>query len=60
MKRSRLIELVGAAAGASAVGFASVAASSDDRTLHLAAGPADFAALGLGQTIAMRRPARHV
>jgi hypothetical protein len=60
MKRSRWVQLVGAAAGAMAVGFASCAeaASSDGQKLHLAKTPADFAALGLGRTIAVREDGR--
>jgi len=60
MKRSRWVQLVGAAATAIAVGFASCAeaASSDDQKLHLATTPADFAALGLGPTIATREDGR--
>ena len=51
---SRLVRFLGVAVGAMAVGLASCAhaASSDDQRLHLAATPADFAALGLGQKIA--------
>ena len=47
MKRSRWVQLVGAAAAAMAVGFAAcaVAAPSDDQKLHLATTPADFAAI---------------
>ena len=58
--RSRWVQLVGAAAGALAVGFAACAeaAASDDQKLHLATTPADFAALGLGQTIAVREDGR--
>jgi len=60
MKRSRWVHLVGVAAGAMAVGFAACAeaAPSDDQKLHLATRPADFAALGLGPTIAMREDGR--
>jgi hypothetical protein len=60
MQRSHWVLLVGAAAGAVAVGFASCAdaAASDDQKLHLATTPADFAALGLGQTIAVREDGR--
>jgi hypothetical protein len=60
MKRSRWVQLVGAAAATVAVGFASCsdAAVSDDQKLHLATTPADFAALGLGQTIAVREDGR--
>lgn len=61
MMRSRWVRLVGAAAGALAMGFASYAgaASSADEKLHLATSPADFAALGLGPTIAVQEDGRH-
>jgi hypothetical protein len=60
MKRTGWVQLVGAAAGSIAVGLASqgAAAPSGDQVLHLATTPADFAALGLGQTIAMREDGR--
>ncbi|HUO13134.1 MAG TPA: hypothetical protein VMU37_10310 [Caulobacteraceae bacterium] len=60
MQRSRWARLVGAAAGAMAVAFAACGepARADDQKLHLAAAPADFAALGLGQTIAVREDGR--
>ncbi|THD59623.1 hypothetical protein [Phenylobacterium sp.] len=60
MKPSRWIQLVGGAAGAMAVGSAAYAqpATSDDQKLHLATSPADFAALGLGQTVAVREDGR--
>jgi hypothetical protein len=60
MKRSRWVQLVGAATGAMAVGFAfsAEAASSDDQKLHLATTPADFAALDLGQAVAVREDGR--
>jgi hypothetical protein len=59
MKSSRWVRSIGAL-GALAVGLASSAASasSDDQKLHLATTPADFAALGLGQKIAMREDGR--
>jgi hypothetical protein len=46
---------MGGAVGAIAVGLASCAeaASADDQKLHVAAAPADFAALGIGQKIAI-------
>jgi hypothetical protein len=61
MKRSHWVQLIGAVAGTIAVGVAScaAAASSDDQKLHLATTPADFAALGLGPTIAVREDGRH-
>src|ERR1700730_1011486 len=51
----RWARFTGVAVGAIAVGFAScaVAPSSDDQKLRVAAAPADFAALGLGQKIAI-------
>jgi hypothetical protein len=57
---SHWIRLMGAAVGAMAVGVASFAgaASSGDQALHLAATPADFAALGIGQKIAVREDGR--
>jgi len=60
MKRSRWVQLVGVTAGAAAVSLAScaAAASADDQKLHLAASPADFAALGLGQKVAVREDGR--
>lgn len=61
MQRSRWVRLVGAAAaGVMAMGLASCAqaASSEDQKLHLATAPADFATLGLGQTIAVREDGR--
>jgi len=55
MKSASWVRLIGAAAGAITVGLAShaEATSSDDQKLHLAAASADFAALGLGPTIAV-------
>lgn len=58
MDRSRWFRWLGVAAGAMAVGFASCAGASDDKTLHLATTPADFTALGLGPTIAVREDGR--
>ncbi|HTX49413.1 MAG TPA: hypothetical protein VME40_08485, partial [Caulobacteraceae bacterium] len=60
MKLSRWGRWAGAAAGAVAVGFSAcaTAASSEDQKLHLATSPADFAALGLGQTVAVREDGR--
>jgi hypothetical protein len=55
------ISFMGVAVGAMAVGlaaFAEAASSSDDQKLHLATTPADFAALGLSQTIAVREDGR--
>src|SRR5258707_572791 len=50
MMNSRLSRFMGVVVGAIAVGFASgaKAASSYDQKLHVAAAPADFAALGIG------------
>jgi hypothetical protein len=55
MMNSRWARFMGVVVGAIAVGFASgaEAASSDDQKLHVAATPADFAALGIGQKIAV-------
>jgi len=55
MMNSRLSRFMGVVVGAIAVGFASgaKAASSYDQKLHVAAAPADFAALGIGQKIAI-------
>jgi hypothetical protein len=60
MGRSLWVQAVGAAALATAVGFAScaAAATSDADKLHLAAAPSDFTTLGLGQTIAVREDGR--
>jgi hypothetical protein len=57
---SRWVRLMSVAVGAVAVGMASFAgaASVDDQKLHLAATPADFAALGIGQQIAVREDGR--
>jgi len=57
---SRWIRSMGVAVGAIAVGLASCAkaAPSDDKKLHLATTPADFAVLGIGQTIAVREDGR--
>jgi hypothetical protein len=54
------VRLVGVAVGAVTLGLTSSAgaASPDDEKLHLATTPADFAALGLGQTIAAREDGR--
>jgi len=55
MMNSRWAGFMGVAVGAMVVGLAScaVAPSSDDQKLHVAATPGDFAALGLGQKIAV-------
>jgi hypothetical protein len=64
MMKSRWVRFMGAAVGAIAVGLASFAeaGSSDDQKLHLATTPADFAAHGVGQKVAVwedgRRTAR--
>src|SRR5260370_28588029 len=61
MLNSRWVRFVGVAIGAMAVGLAAgvQAAPTDDQKLHLAATPADFAALGIGKTIAVREDGRH-
>jgi len=55
MMKSRWARFMGVAVGAIAVGLAwcAEAASADDQKLHVAATPADFAALGIGQKIAI-------
>jgi hypothetical protein len=55
MINSRWDRFIGVAVGAIAVGLAlrAEAASSNNQTLHVAATPADFAALGIGQKIAV-------
>lgn len=55
MMNSRWARFMGVVFGAIAVGFAlgAQAASSDDQKLHVAATAADFAALGIGQKIAI-------
>jgi hypothetical protein len=55
MMNSRWARFVGVAVGAIAVGLAlrAEAASSNNQMLHVAATPADFAALGIGQKIAI-------
>jgi hypothetical protein len=55
MMNSRWARFISAAVGAIAVGVAScaVAAPSEDQKLHVAATPADFAALGIGEKIAI-------
>src|ERR1700691_1658306 len=60
MARSRWFRFVSVAIGAVAAGLAASAgaASPDDQKLHLATSPADFAALGLGQTVAVREDGR--
>ena len=60
MASSRWISLTGAAVGVIAMGLASFARaeSADEQKLHLAASPADFAALGIGQKIAIREDGR--
>jgi hypothetical protein len=57
---SRWVRFMGGAVWAMAVGFASFAgaASFGDQNLHLATTPADFAALGIGQQIAVREDGR--
>ena len=55
---SRWVRFMGGAAIAVGLASCAQAASSDDQKLHLAATPADFAALGLGQTIAVREDGR--
>lgn len=57
---SRWVRSMGVAVGAMAVGLASIAgaAPSDDLKLHLATTPADFAALGIGEKIAVREDGR--
>jgi hypothetical protein len=54
------VRLMGVAVGAIAVGQTACAeaAASGDQRLHLAAAPADFAALGIGQKIAVREDGR--
>ena len=54
----RWVRLMVSAAGAMATGVASYAGASDDQKLHLATAPTDFAALGLGPTIAVREDGR--
>jgi len=60
MPRSHWVRTVGAVVGALTLGLAPCAnaAPSDDQKLHLATSPADFAALGIGQTIAVREDGR--
>jgi len=61
MVRSRWVQWMGVAVGVIAVGLAScaeAAAPSGDQKLHLATTPADFAALGIGQQIAVREDGR--
>ena len=60
MAGSPWIRTVSATIGAIAVGLASFAeaAAADDQKLHLATTLADFAALGIGQTIAVREDGR--
>jgi len=60
MPRLYPVRLVGAAIGALALSLASLAAAapSNDQTLHLATAPAEFAALGIGPTIAVREDGR--
>ena len=60
MMNSRWVRLLAVAAGAMAVGLAACAeaAPADDQKLHLAAAPADFAALGIGDKIAVREDGR--
>ena len=61
MINSRWVRFMGVAVGAMAMGLASLAgaaSSADDQKLHLATAPADFAALGLGQKIAIREDGR--
>jgi hypothetical protein len=55
MLPSRWVRFMGVTVGAMAMGLASYAeaASADAQKLHVAAAPADFAALGIGQTIAI-------
>src|ERR1700681_4013401 len=55
MMNSRWARFLCVAVGAIAMGLAlcAEAASSEDQRLHVAATPADFAALGIGQTIAI-------
>ena len=60
MSRSRWVRFASVAVSALAVGLAPCAnaASSDNQKLHLATSPADFAALGIGQKIAVREDGR--
>lgn len=60
MANSRWVRLMGVAAAAIAVAMATCAgaASTDDRKLHLATTPADFAALGIGKDVAVREDGR--
>jgi hypothetical protein len=55
MMNSRWARFMGVAVGAIAVGLVlrAEAASSEDQRLHVAAAPADYAALGIGQKIAI-------
>src|SRR5260370_32762996 len=57
--RCRLARLVGVTLGALAVACSSYAAPiSNDATLHLAAAPEDFKALGIGKEIEVREDGR--
>jgi hypothetical protein len=60
MASSRWRRFTGVAMGTLAVGLAACAkaATSNDQTLHLAASPADFQALGLSKDIAVREDGR--
>jgi hypothetical protein len=55
MMNSRWARFMGVAVGAMAVGLVlrAEAASSEDQRLHVAAAPADYATLGIGQKIAI-------
>src|ERR1700730_8161759 len=55
MMNSRWVRFMGVAVGAMAAGLVlrAEAVSSEDQRLHVAATPADFAALGIGQKIAI-------
>ena len=55
MMNSRWARFMGVAIGAMAVGLVlrAEAVSSEDQRLHVAAAPADYATLGIGQKIAI-------